>query len=54
VAPVLSKHLQKILKSENISYDEESVDLISEAASGSVRDALTLLDQAIAHGSGSP
>ena len=49
---VLSKHLQKILKSENISYDEESVDLISEAASGSVRDALTLLDQAIAHGSG--
>ena len=49
---VLSKHLQKILKSENISYDEESVDLISDAASGSVRDALTLLDQAIAHGSG--
>jgi DNA polymerase-3 subunit gamma/tau len=49
---VLSSHLQKILKLENINYDEESVDLVAEAASGSVRDALTLLDQAIAHGSG--
>ena len=49
---VLSNHLQKILQSENISFDEESVDLISEAGMGSVRDALTLLDQAIAHGSG--
>jgi len=49
---VLSNHLQKILKSENINYDQESVDLISDAALGSVRDSLTLLDQAIAHGSG--
>jgi DNA polymerase-3 subunit gamma/tau len=49
---VLSNHLQKILKSENINYDQESVDLISDAALGSVRDSLTLLDQAIAHGNG--
>jgi DNA polymerase-3 subunit gamma/tau len=50
---VLSNHLQKILKLENINFDQESIDLISDAASGSVRDALTILDQAIAHGSGS-
>jgi DNA polymerase-3 subunit gamma/tau len=48
----LSNHLQKVLKSENINYDQESVDLISDAALGSVRDSLTLLDQVIAHGSG--
>ena len=49
---VLSNHLQKVLKSENINYDQESLDLISDAALGSVRDSLTLLDQVIAHGSG--
>ena len=49
---VLSNHLQKILKSEKINYDQESIDLISDAALGSVRDSLTLLDQAIAHGNG--
>ena len=42
-----------ILESENINFDHESIELIADAASGSVRDALTLLDQAIAHGSGS-
>jgi DNA polymerase-3 subunit gamma/tau len=42
-----------ILESENINFDQESLDLIADAASGSVRDALTLLDQAIAHGGGS-
>ena len=50
---VLINHLKMILESENINFDQESLDLIADAASGSVRDALTLLDQAIAHGSGS-
>jgi DNA polymerase-3 subunit gamma/tau len=50
---VLTNHLKMILESENINFDQESLDLIADAASGSVRDALTLLDQAIAHGSGS-
>jgi DNA polymerase-3 subunit gamma/tau len=50
---VLTNHLKMILESENINFDQESLDLITDAASGSVRDALTLLDQAIAHGSGS-
>ena len=50
---VLINHLKMILESENIKFDHESIELIADAASGSVRDALTLLDQAIAHGSGS-
>ncbi len=49
---VLSQHLQKILKFEKIKFDLESIKLISKSAKGSVRDALTLLDQAIAYGNG--
>jgi DNA polymerase-3 subunit gamma/tau len=48
----LSDHLKKIIELEKIKYDVESLDLISDSAEGSVRDALTLLDQAIAHGNG--
>ena len=50
--PLLSGHLKKIIDLESIPYDEESVELICNSAKGSVRDALTLLDQAIAHGNG--
>ena len=49
---LLSQHLQKILKFEKIKFDLESIKLISKSAKGSVRDALTLLDQAIAYGNG--
>ena len=49
---MLSGHLKKIIDLESIPYDEESVELICNSAKGSVRDALTLLDQAIAHGNG--
>ena len=48
----LTKHLESILKTEKIKYDDESIALIANSASGSVRDALTMLDQAIAHGDG--
>ena len=48
----LIKHLKKILKNEEVKYDDESIALIANSASGSVRDALTMLDQAIAHGNG--
>ena len=44
--------MQSLLNLENIPFDEESTGLISDAAQGSVRDGLTLLDQAIAHGNG--
>ena len=41
--------LQKILVKEEISFEPEAIRLIVKSASGSVRDALTLLDQAIAY-----
>jgi DNA polymerase-3 subunit gamma/tau len=45
-------HLATILEKENISFDREAIALIGRAAAGSMRDALSLLDQAIAHGGG--
>ena len=45
-------HLQSLLKLESIKYDDESIRLIANSAKGSIRDGLTLLDQAIAHGNG--
>jgi DNA polymerase-3 subunit gamma/tau len=45
-------HLAKILPQENVGFDPEALPLIARAAAGSMRDALSLLDQAIAHGAG--
>ena len=45
-------HIQSLLELENIQFDEESLALIAASAQGSIRDGLTLLDQAIAHGNG--
>jgi DNA polymerase-3 subunit gamma/tau len=45
-------HLQHILSAENISSDAEGLTQIAKAADGSMRDALSLLDQAIAYGGG--
>ena len=45
-------HLESLLRLESIKYDEESIRLIANSAKGSIRDGLTLLDQAIAHGNG--
>jgi DNA polymerase-3 subunit gamma/tau len=50
---VLQEHLKSIVTKEAISNDEEALALIADSANGSVRDALTLLDQSIAHGAGS-
>ena len=44
--------LEKILPEEKINFDAEALALIARAAAGSMRDALSLLDQAIAHGEG--
>ena len=49
---LLFNHFRKILKHEKIQSDDESLALIANSANGSVRDGLTLLDQAIAHGNG--
>ena len=49
---ILFNHLKGILKKEKIDHDDESIQLIAKSANGSVRDGLTILDQAIAHGNG--
>ncbi len=45
-------HYGKIAKLENVEADDEALRLIARAAEGSVRDGLSLLDQAIAYGDG--
>ncbi len=51
-AAALVKHLDAICAKENISAEAEALALIARAAEGSVRDALSLMDQAIAHAAG--
>lgn len=46
---VIADYLQQVLKAEGIEFDEESLWQIAGAASGSMRDALTLVDQAISY-----
>lgn len=49
LAPVqIAGHLAHVLNEEQVSYDQESLKKIAKAAQGSMRDALSLLDQAIA------
>jgi DNA polymerase III subunit gamma/tau len=48
--PAITSHLQEVLAKENIPSDSIALQLISRAANGSMRDALSLLDQAIAYG----
>lgn len=48
----ISGQLKKILESEKVESDAGSIDAISRAADGSMRDALSLLDQAISFGAG--
>ncbi len=49
---VMLAHLQEIAQAEGAGLSDEAFSLIVRAAEGSVRDALSLLDQAIAHGQG--
>ena len=44
----IANHLQHILTQEKIHFEAEALSLIAQAAKGSVRDALSLLDQGIA------
>lgn len=46
----ISEHLQHILGQEQIPFEPVALQLIARAANGSMRDALSLLDQAIAYG----
>ena len=45
----ISNHLKKILKEEEIEAEDASLKMIAKAAHGSMRDALSILDQAIAY-----
>jgi len=45
----ISNYLTKILKDENIQFDLQGLHLIAQKASGSLRDALSLIDQIIAY-----
>src|SRR5262245_3258232 len=51
-AAVLVKHLTGIAKQEAIKVEPEALALIARASEGSVRDSLSLFDQAIAHAAG--
>ena len=51
-ADVLMKHLSNIAKKESVEIEPEALGIIARAAEGSVRDSLSLLDQAIAHAAG--
>ncbi len=50
--PLIAGHLKHILEIEAISAEPGALNLLSRSAAGSMRDALSLLDQAIAHGAG--
>lgn len=45
-------HLARIAAAEQVTIDDEALAVVARASEGSVRDALSLLDQAIAHGEG--
>ncbi len=49
---VLARHFTAIAQQEQAQIEDGAVRLIARAADGSVRDGLSLLDQAISHGSG--
>jgi len=51
-AETIVEHLQKVLPEEHIQADTQALRLIARAARGSMRDALSLTDQAIAFGNG--
>ena len=51
-ADVLMAHLSNIAKKEGVEIEPEALGIIARAAEGSVRDSLSLLDQAIAHAAG--
>jgi DNA polymerase-3 subunit gamma/tau len=50
--PQIVGHLEEVLKAENIEAERQGLRLIAASASGSMRDALSLTDQAIAYSAG--
>lgn len=50
---LIISHLQNILQTDGVEHDLIALQLLAEAADGSMRDALSLMDQALAFGGGS-
>ncbi len=50
--PLVVKHLEHILNTENIPFDPEALEILARSGGGSLRDTLTLLDQAIVYSKG--
>ncbi len=48
----MAPYLQSIAEKENVKFDDDALAMIMRASEGSMRDALSLMDQAIAHDSG--
>ncbi len=51
-AELVARHLKRVLDAEQITYEAEALNSLARAAAGSMRDALSLTDQAIAYGQG--
>jgi DNA polymerase-3 subunit gamma/tau len=51
-APEIHARLTQILEAEGVAFESAALSLIARAAQGSLRDGLSLLDQAISHGEG--
>ena len=50
--PQIKAQLKRVLELEGVAGEDEALTLLARAAHGSMRDSLSLLDQAIAHGGG--
>ncbi len=50
---MIAGHLGRVLESEAIKFEQRALDSLAMAADGSIRDALSLMDQAISYGNGS-
>ncbi len=48
----ITEYLKRILEEEGIEYEKDALQLISEASNGGVRDAASILDQAVIYGGG--
>jgi DNA polymerase III subunit gamma/tau len=50
--PLIVEHLEKVLAAEKVDYQVNALRVLAKAAQGSMRDALSLTDQAIAYAAG--
>jgi DNA polymerase-3 subunit gamma/tau len=49
---LIKNHLEYILAKENVDFDDKAIELLAKSGNGSLRDTITLLDQAIAYSKG--